>query len=143
MRHSPKRFQQNIVSGRIWAEIIIFGILMSIVVLLHFNQVVGKGTLFASSIVFASLVAYEFARLFDIRTDYKMGIFSNRLLWGSMMLSFTITLSLLYVPAFGDLFKLTPPAAIDWLIMGIAAISLVICMKLLNPVLDKVGLKGE
>jgi magnesium-transporting ATPase (P-type) len=99
--------------------------------------------LFASSIVFASLVAYEFARLFDIRTDYKMGIFSNRLLWGGMLLSFAITLSLLYVPTFGDLFKLTPPAAIDWLIMSIAAGSLVICMKLLNPVLDRIGLRGE
>lgn len=143
MHHSPKRFQQNIVSGRIWAEIIIFGVLMSVVVLLHFNQVIGKGTLFASSIVFASLVVYEFARLFDIRTDYKMGIFSNRLLWGSVLLSFVITFSLLFVPLFADLFELTAPAAIDWVIMASAAIGLIICMKLLNPVLDRVGLRGE
>lgn len=140
MKFKPSKYQGAIVTKRIWAEIVVFGILMSIVLLLQYNFILSsQGALLASSAVFMGMVVYEFVRLVDIRTDYHIRWFSNPLLTVSMVISLGIQLAILYVPALANIFSVTPITGLDWLIIAGGSVALFIVMKLLNPLFDLIG----
>jgi P-type Ca2+ transporter type 2C len=140
MKFKPSKYQGAIVTKRIWAEIIVFGILMSIVLLLQYNLILkADGALLASSAVFMGMVVYEFVRLVDIRTDYHIKWFANPLLTVSMVISLGIQLAILYIPAFAQIFTVEPIRAIDWALIAGGSIVLFVMMKLLNPLFDLIG----
>ena len=56
-----------------------------------------------------------------------------------MAVSLFIQVLVLYVPALATLFTVQPIAWYDWLIIAGASVGLFAIMKLLNPVLDRVG----
>lgn len=139
LKSSPKRFQQSILTRRIWAEIIIFGSLMSIALIFQywFNRT-HDGTLAAVSAAFAGMIIYEMVRLVDIRTDYKIRWFSNPWLTIAMVSSVTLSLAVLYVPFLSHIFGVGPLNPHDWTIMAIGSVCLFVSMKILNPILDRV-----
>lgn len=140
MKFKPAKYQGAIVTKRIWAEIVVFGILMSVVLLLQYNFILNTdGVLLASSAVFMGMVVYEFVRLVDIRTDYHIRWFSNPLLTVSMVVSLAIQLAILYVPPLAQIFTVTPITGMDWLIIAGGSVALFVIMKLLNPVFDLIG----
>ncbi|HSE29200.1 MAG TPA: calcium-translocating P-type ATPase, PMCA-type [Candidatus Saccharimonadales bacterium] len=140
MKFKPSRYQGAIVTRRIWAEIIVFGILMSIVILLQYNFALqAGGALLATSAVFMGMVVYEFVRLVDIRTDYPIKWFSNPLLTVSMLVSLAIQLAILYIPALAQIFTVQPITGFDWLLIVGGSVILFVIMKLLNPIFDLIG----
>lgn len=140
MRFKPQRYQGAIITKRIWIEITVFGILMSIVLLLQYNfSLKAEGAMLASSAVFMGMVVYEFVRLVDIRTDYRIKWFSNPLLTLSMAASLAIQLAILYVPPLANLFLVQPISGFDWLLIVGGSVVLFIAMKLLNPIFDLFG----
>ncbi len=137
LQASPKRFQEDILTKRIWAEIYIFGILMTFFVLVQYwFNITHGGSITAMSAVFTALVIYEIIRLIDIRTDYNIKWFSNPLLSISILLSVLMQLSVLYIPYLANYFGVVPISATDWLFMGVGSVILLVVMKSLNPVLD-------
>lgn len=144
MRHKPKRFQQAIITKRIWIEILCFGVLMTILATLQYNEVLAReDAVLASSTLIAGLVGWEFMRLIDIRSDYHTPWLSNPLLTISGLLSFGILLCLFYVPSLANIFGVTPPFLADWALIAAGAGLIIVVMKLLNRVLDAVGITGE
>lgn len=144
LRLKPKRFQEAIVSARVWAEIFIFGTLMSIALVWQFwyNQGV-EDRLSAVSAIFTAMVVYEMVRLVDIRTDYKIRWFSNPWLSVAIAISLAMQVAIIYVPPLANSFNVGPISAHDWLIMAIGSIVLFATMKLMNPILNRLMPNSE
>lgn len=140
MKFKPKHYQQPIINKRVWFEIFIYGFIMSIALLVHYAFTKdAHGTVAASSVIFMAMVVYEFARLIDIRSDYKMKFWSNKLLMGSLVVSMLIQLSILYIPFLANTFNVQPISGFDWLVIAGVSVVLFAIMKLLNPLLDRIG----
>ena len=134
----PRQFQEAILSKRIWAEIVIFGMLMSIALAgMYWYDLNHEGKLAAVSAVFTAMVVYELVRLIDIRTDHKIKWFSNPWLSIALVSSFFLQLAVLYLPFLAKYFSVAPLLNRDWIIMLVVSIILITTMKLLNPVLDR------
>lgn len=142
LKSKPKRFQEAIVSRRVWAEIVVFGSLMSALLIAQywFNHT-REGRVAAVSAAFTAMVVYEIVRLVDIRTDYKIRWLSNPWLSVAIVSSLFLQLSVLYIPQLAHYFDVGPLAAHDWLVMLFVSAILFMSMKLLNPLLDKLIFK--
>ncbi len=139
LKSKPKRFQEAIVSSRIWAEIVIFGTLMSVLLIgQYWYNHTHEGRLAAVSAAFTAMVVYEIIRLVDIRTDYKIRWFSNPWLSVALVSSLTLQFAVLYVPAMARYFDVGPLSAHDWGIMAAGSVILFVIMKLMNPMLDRI-----
>jgi len=140
MQFKPHHYQQPIVNKRVWLEIFIFGGLMAAVLLAQYTLALNtEGAVMASSVIFMAMVVYEFVRLIDIRSDFHMKFFSNKLLLGSLVTSLVIQIAVLVVPPLASTFSVTMISGEDWLVMIGASLALFVIMKLLNPLLDKFG----
>ncbi|MFT4532349.1 MAG: Ca2+-transporting ATPase [Candidatus Saccharimonadales bacterium] len=138
LKAKPARFQESILTKRVWVEIFVFGALMTIVMLVQYWYNLDRvGTAGAVSAAFTAMVVYELVRLVDIRTDYKIKWLSNPMLTVAMLISLALQFSVLYVPAFANYFNVGPLAAHDWTFMIVGSILLFVAMKLVNPVLDR------
>jgi Ca2+-transporting ATPase len=134
----PKRFQEAIVSTRVWVEIFIFGTLMSLLLIGQYWYNNGReGHIAAVSAVFAAMVVYELVRLVDIRTDYRIRWFSNPWLSVAIASSFALQIAVLYFSPMARYFDVGPLEPHDWVIMIAGSVFLFIVMKLLNPLLDR------
>lgn len=140
MSRKPSYFQQEIIDRRTWTEIVIFGVIMSIVTLglYEFVRWYAENDMIASSVVFVSIIIFTFARLVDIRSDYKLKWFSNPWLTISMAASILILLAVMYIPFFAGLFDVQPILMVAWAMMVVLGAVLVGVMKLFNPLLDRV-----
>jgi Ca2+-transporting ATPase len=57
----------------------------------------------------------------------RMGMFSNRLMLGGMLITFLLILSVVYIPLFQMIFELTPLSLEDWALpIGAAFLTLLI-----------------
>ncbi len=139
LQNKPKRYQEAILSSRVWAEIFIFGSLMSVFLIgqFWFNHT-RESRIAAVSAVFTAMVVYEIVRLIDIRTDYRIKWFSNPWLSVALVSSLLMQISVLYVPFMARYFEVQPLNGHDWAIMAAGSAVLFVVMKLLNPVLDRV-----
>ena len=138
MRYKPKRFQGAILSPRIWAEMIIFGTMMSVVLLFIYKVTKdASGVKAAVSAVFVGMVIFEMVRLVDIRTDYHIKWFSNPWLTVAMIASVILQLFVLYVPFLDQIFNVEPISATSWIIIAAASVMMFTVMKILNPILDR------
>lgn len=134
----PKRFQEAIITKRVWAEIVVFGVLMSALLIGQFwYNLTYQSHVAAVSAAFTAMVVYEMVRLVDIRTDYKIRWFSNPWLSIAIASSLALQLMVLYLPGLAKYFAVGPLSAHDWSIMLFGSVVLIIVMKLLNPLLDK------
>lgn len=144
MSRKPKEFQQAIINRRTWSEIAVFGVLMSVVVMVLYDLFLkSHGTIIASSMVFVSIVIFTFARLIDIRSDYKVKWLSNPWLTFSVISSLAITILVLYVPFLAELFNAHPIPWTGWGLIFVGSVLLITIMKLLNPVLDSITRQRE
>jgi Ca2+-transporting ATPase len=144
MKLQPKHYQQAILTKRVWTEIVVFGVLMSVALLVQYTlNLQAQGSMMAVSSVFIGMVVYEFVRLVDIRTDYKIRWWSNPWLTISMIASLIIQLVIIYWPPLATIFKVQPIEAIDWIMIIVGSIALFIIMKLLNPLFDRIGPENQ
>jgi len=140
MRFRPARFQAAIIDKRVWTEMLIFGALMSIALLVHFGYIFdgsAESDVLAKSVAFAGMVVYEMVRLIDIRTDYHIRWFTNPWLSVAMLGSFALLGIVMYVPSIAEIFDLTQIPLRDWLIIVAVSVLLFVSMKLVNPVLNR------
>lgn len=145
LKAKPTRFQEAILTKRIWTEIFIFGFLMTTVMLLQYwYNHTREGAIQAVSAAFTAMVVYEFVRLVDIRTDYKIKWFSNPMLSVAMAVSLILQFAVLYVPFLADYFGVGGLLLHDWVFMAIGSVFLFTSMKLVNPLLDRfVGVENH
>ena len=140
LRSKPSRFQQKILSTRVWVEILTFGLLMTGALLFQYWFNVSRESHIAGvSAAFTAMVIYEIVRLVDIRTDYKIKWFSNPWLSISISASLMLHFSVLYIPKLAGFFGVGPLNAHDWIIMAVGSVALFVCMKAFNRLFDLIG----
>ena len=138
LNQKPQYYQGAILNRRIWAEIFIFGVLMTVALLIQYWYNLDHGGVTAAvSAAFTAMVIYELVRLVDIRTEYSIPWFSNPWLSVAILSSVILQLAVLFFTPLANYFKVIPLQAHDWLFMLVASLLLILIMKALNPVLDK------
>jgi len=145
LKAKPSRFQESILTKRVWTEIFIFGFLMTVAMLVQYwyNRT-NENEIGAVSAAFTAMVVYELVRLVDIRTDYKIKWFSNPILTLSMAGSLFLQFAVLYFPPLARYFDVGPLQVHDFVFMVVGSVFLFVVMKLLNPLLDKtVGIENH
>lgn len=137
LKEKPSHFQKPIITTRVWVEMVVFGLLMTAVLLFQYwYNHTHESALAAVSAAFTSMVIFEMVRLVDIRTDYKIKWFSNPWLSVALASSLVLQFAVLYIPKLAEYFEVGPLSSHDWVIMAGGAVSLFIIMKLLNPLFD-------
>jgi P-type Ca2+ transporter type 2C len=139
LRSSPKRFQEAIISRRVWVEMTVFGVLMTTVIIIQYWFVLqDQGRAVAVTTAFTAMVVYQMVRLVDIRTNYKIKWFSNPWLSVAIASSLLLHLILLHVDVFAQYFGVGPLPLKEWMVIGFGAIFLFLVMKFMNSIFDMV-----
>jgi Ca2+-transporting ATPase len=87
----------------------------------------GTGNMrYAQTMAFTTLVFFSLFNVFNARSDEQSafrGMFSNKWLWGSVLLSILLQAAVIYIPFLQRAFSTVPLTLADWLRCVIAASS--------------------
>lgn len=136
MKFAPQKYQAAILNTRTWAEIMVFGALMTVALLLLYSTV---PVIYSGAIIFAGVVVLEMARLIDIRTDYQIRWLSNPLLTVAIVISLVIQVLVIHVPPFARLFGVHALQVSHWVTIVGMSLGLVVIMKVLNKPFQLIG----
>lgn len=136
MKFAPQKYQAAIINLRTWIEIGVFGLIMTIALLVLYNNVPAH---YSAAVVFTGMVIFEMARLIDIRTDYKIRWFSNPMLSVAIVISLLLQVAVIHVSSFAKLFDVNALLLSHWFYILVLSVVLVVIMKLLNKPLDRFG----
>ncbi len=92
------------------------------------TNVITGGTIFkAQTMAFTVLIFFQKAMALSSRSErdsiFKIGLFSNKYLWGALLLTASIHLSVIYWPPLQEIFKTVPLSLGDWIVILTMAIS--------------------
>ncbi|MBU0470268.1 MAG: calcium-translocating P-type ATPase, SERCA-type [Nanoarchaeota archaeon] len=137
MKNKPRPAKESIISRTLKVDIIFIGILIGLVSLALFWLYQGSGLVKARTIAFTSLVFFEIIRLQIIRSEYKLGLFSNKFLLAAVASSILLQLLVVYGPL-SSLFKTSILSLIDWGVIAIAGIVIFLLYKILKFIEKKI-----
>jgi len=135
LRASPKRFQGEIITRRLWKEMILFGVLISAGILGIFGLNVHEGQEEARATAFIAIVLLELIRLFHIRSEHKTPFFSNPWLLVAVGSSLLLQLAIVYLPVMSRVFRVAHVDALDWVYFIATGMLTWIVFQLLLPLL--------
>lgn len=125
MQQKPRPAGEGVITRRMWTGILFVGAVMAVSALwvldasLPGGFVEGSGDLrYAQTMAFTTLVFAQMFNVFNARSDERsafVGLFSNKWLWGSVVLSLALQIAVIYVPFLQAAFSTVPLAAADWL----------------------------
>lgn len=115
MKRPPRPAKESILSRELGWEIIGFGTLIGVMVVVLF-WLYQSNLAKAQTMAFTSLVIFEFARLVMIRSDYKLKFLSNPWLLLAILVSLGAQLAVTYTPL-NKIFGIVPLDLADWLII--------------------------
>ncbi|MDP3990602.1 MAG: calcium-translocating P-type ATPase, SERCA-type [archaeon] len=136
MMRKPRPPRESILSRELRWDIIAYGLLMGVGVIILFWLYQGSTPAKAQTIAFTTLVLFEMVRIHTIRKDYGLSIFSNKWLIAAVVGSLLLQLSVIYTPL-SKIFKTEALALIDWGIMLLACAILYIVYLLIERWLKK------
>ena len=131
MRQAPRARTEPVVTGRMWAGIVLIGAAMAAATLLVLDAslpggfIVGTHDLrFAQTMAFTTLVFAQLFNVFNARSDRRSAFrrpFSNRWLWAAVLFSGGLHLVVLYVPVMQHAFGTVALSGRDWVVCIVAA----------------------
>ena len=146
MERSPFNPKESIFSRGLGSQIIWIGILLGIVSL-------GVGMIYWlndpngpwQTMIFTTLVLAQMGNALATRSSrdslFKIGLFSNRLMVGAVMLGLVLQLLLIYVPVFQTVFKTQPLSMPDLFICLIASAVVFVVLELSKLVKRRRGVE--
>lgn len=139
MNHSPKVFQSEIVSKRLWFEMLIFGVLLTVGVIGIYLIDLPSGVDNAQGAAFTAIVIFELVNIYLIRSNYKTAFFSNIWLLISIAVTIVLQVIIVYVPFLANLFGVRKIDFLDWIY--IVAVSGLLCLgfKFAQSMMDKLA----
>lgn len=139
MNHPPRKASQSIVSQRMIINIAILSSIMTIGALFLFFRHYHQELEVARSGVFVLLVFIELIKIQIIRSQYGLGILSNKRLLLAVGLSMASVLAVVYVPAISTLFEVAPLSSALWIDMGLVIGGTIILGILLDKFMKKIN----
>jgi Ca2+-transporting ATPase len=125
MRMKPRPRAEGVITARMWRSIFFIGVIMTIGTLLQLDAslpagwIEGSGDLrYAQTMAFTTLVFFSLFTVFNARSDERSafaGMFSNRWLWGAVLLALVLQVAVVYVPFLQQAFSTSALSARDWL----------------------------
>ena len=138
LRHSPKKFQGEIIDLRVWVEIAFFSIALTIATVSIFVINLSESINEARAATFMAIIIFELVRLANIRSGYKISLLENVWLPLAIVSSILLQLILVYVPTLANWFQIKPIDSFDWFYISMVSIILFLTFKLLDRLLDKI-----
>ncbi|HSJ99132.1 MAG TPA: cation-translocating P-type ATPase [Myxococcota bacterium] len=133
MRRPPRPRGEGVITGPMWKGILLAGAVMAAGTLgvldasLPGGWIEGSGSLrYGQTMAFTTLVFFSLFMVFNARSDERSacaGAFSNRWLWGAVLLSLALQAVVVYVPFLQQAFSTVSLGAGDWLLCAAAASS--------------------
>jgi Ca2+-transporting ATPase len=125
MTEPPRARTEGVITRRMWAGILFIGAIMAVGTLLVLDAslpggfIDGSGNMrYAQTMAFTTLVFFSLFTVFNARSDDQsafVGLFSNKWLWGAVLLSLLLQAAVIYVPLLQQAFSTTPLSLGDWL----------------------------
>ncbi|MBI4304314.1 MAG: calcium-transporting P-type ATPase, PMR1-type [Chloroflexi bacterium] len=145
MKRKPRPRGQGIFSRSVVMLMLIGGAWIAAVSIGVFIWALGAGKseTEAQGIVFMTLIIMELFAAFGFRSDrlslFQIGVFRNRWLIGAVLISFGMTVPLLYIPFLQDVFHTFPLGTADWVIIAIASFSILPVLEVAKLVIRRVN----
>jgi len=139
LKKPAKAFQKAIIEKRLWADMMIFGVLLTVAVLGIYLIDLDKGAEAARGAAFTAMVFFELIYIFIIRSRYKTSFFSNPQLLLAIAIALLLQASILYIPFFASLFGILPISISDWLYIALFSAVIWITFRIIQLFLDKIN----
>jgi P-type Ca2+ transporter type 2C len=133
MNQPPRSRSEGVITHRMWAGIFFVGAVMALGTLgvldgaLPGGMLEGSGTIrYAQTMAFTTLMLFQLFNVFNARSDERsafVGLFSNRWLWGAVLVSLLLLAAVLYLPLLQQAFSTVSLTASDWLVCTVVASS--------------------
>jgi len=133
MAEPPRPRAERVITGKMWFGIVLTGIVTAAGTLLVLDAslpggfIEGSGTLrYGQTMAFTTLVFFSLFTVFNSRSDEKSafrGMFSNRWLWGAVLLSIVLQAAVVEVPFLRSAFSTVSLGLGDWLCCAAVASS--------------------
>ncbi len=115
MRFSPQKFQSAIISKKMWIEMVIFGCLLTVaVIVLYLFNITRESEIEARGSAFIAIALFELVYLFIIRSSFNTPFFSNKWLFTAIIVTIGMQILIVYVPFLAKLFEVKHIDTIDW-----------------------------
>ena len=125
MTRPPRPRGEGVITRRMWAGIIFVGAIMAAGTLLVLDASLPGGLLegsgdmrYAHTMAFNTLVFFSLFTVFNARSDEQSafaGMFSNKWLWGAVLLSLLLQVAVIYIPFLQQAFSTVSLSLGDWL----------------------------
>jgi len=126
MLQRPRPRSESVITGSMWLEVLLSGAIIAAGTLFVLDAslpggfVAGPGTLaHAQTMAFNTLAFFSMFMVFNARSATRSafaGLFSNRWLWGALLLALLLQAVVIYVPFLQQAFSTVPLSARDWLV---------------------------
>lgn len=136
MKRKPLHTKHHIIDARMVRSIVMISLLITAVVVYFYLQWYQVDLSMARTGVMILLVGLEIMRVQMIRSDYNIGILSNKRLVGALILSILLVLMIIYTPM-AQFFKTTAPSAAMWSDVGVLLLVTSILGLALDYVMDR------
>ncbi|MDM7974070.1 MAG: cation-translocating P-type ATPase [candidate division Zixibacteria bacterium] len=133
MNRPPRPRRERVITRRMWSGILFVGAVIAVGTLFAVDAclpgglVEGAGSLrYAQTMAFTTLVLFSLFNVFNARSDERSafrGLFANRWLWGSVLLSLALQAAVIYLPFLQQTFSTVPLSLGDWLFCAAVASS--------------------
>ncbi|HJY05728.1 MAG TPA: HAD-IC family P-type ATPase, partial [Bryobacteraceae bacterium] len=133
MRKTPRPKGEGVITSRMWFGILFTGIVMATGTLLVLDASLpggfmdGSGSMrYAQTMAFTTLVMFSLFTVFNARSDEQsafVGLFSNKWLWGAVMLALVLQVAVVYIPVLQQAFSTVSLSFEDWLLCTAVASS--------------------
>jgi P-type Ca2+ transporter type 2C len=101
----------------------------------------GKTEIEAQCLTFATLCVVELANCINCRSErhsiFRIGLFTNLWLILAIVISFLITLAIIYLPFLQEPFHTYPMTLLDWVIPVIAGISIILVVEIAKLIMSR------
>lgn len=98
MKKKPRPFNEGILPKQKRNLIFTLGIIGTAIALFMFNKYASVNLEYARTLVFNFVVLYELILVYIIRSNFEVRIFSNRWLYGAVILSILLQVLIMYTP---------------------------------------------
>ncbi len=133
MKEPPRPREEGVITRSMWAGNLFTGIIMAAGTLFVLDAslpgglVEGSGSLqYAQTMAFNTVVFFSLFIVFNARSDKQsafVGLFSNKWLWGAVILSLLLQIAVIYVPFLQQAFSTVSLNPSDWLLCAAVASS--------------------
>jgi Ca2+-transporting ATPase len=138
LNYSPRRFQEQIINAKVWVEILIFGVILTIATLGIFSINLSEGLNEARAAAFMAIIVYELVRLVNIRSDYKVAWNSNVWLLLAIASSIVLQMTIVYIPFLANLFEVSPIDPFDWAYIAVTSVAMFFVLKLVDRLVESI-----